>query len=85
MEEGPAVGILIGLKRRFLRQTAYGEMRHQETVELLLDEFRRLTPQCDLRPAQLGVEFIEGGLSGKGCAVLGGPLRAPPKMLPRHI
>jgi len=62
MEEGQAVGILIGLKRRFMHQPAYGEMRHQQTVALLLDQFRCLAPQHDLRPAQVGLEFIQCGL-----------------------
>jgi len=43
-------------------------MRHQQTIELLLYEFRRLASQYDLRPAKVRLEFIEGCLSGKGLA-----------------
>ncbi len=56
------VRILIGLERRFVHRPAYREMRHQQAVELLLDEFRSLAPQHDPRPAQVGLEFIECGL-----------------------
>jgi hypothetical protein len=51
-----------------MHQPAHREMRHQQAVKLLLDEFRRLAPQYDLRPAKVSLEFIEGCLSGKGLA-----------------
>jgi len=34
-------------------------MRHQQAVELLLDQLRRLAAQYDLRTAQVGLEFIQ--------------------------
>ena len=59
VNEGQPIRILVGFERRFVHQPAYRKMRHQQTIELLLDQFRRLTPQYDLRPAQMGLEFIE--------------------------
>jgi len=68
VEEGQPVGILIGTQRRFVHQTAYGEMRHQQTIELLAYQIRRFTAEHDMRAPQMSLEFVKGGLSGKGLA-----------------
>ena len=59
VNEGEQIRILAGFERRFVHQPAHRKMRHQQTIELLLDQFRRLAPHHDLRPAQKGLEFIE--------------------------
>jgi hypothetical protein len=51
-----------------MHETADGKMRHQEAIELLSHQIRRLTAQDDLRSPQVSFEFIERGLSGKGLA-----------------
>jgi hypothetical protein len=43
-------------------------MRHQQAKELLPDQFRRLAAQYNLSAAQVGLQFVQGGLSGKGLA-----------------
>jgi len=51
-------------------QPAHRKMRPHQTIELLLDQFRRLAPQYDLRPAQMGLEFIERRLDLPALVVL---------------
>jgi hypothetical protein len=68
MEEGKPVGIFIGLQGSFVHQAADSEMRHQQTEELLPDQFRRLAAQYNLSAAQMGLQLVQGGLSGKGLA-----------------
>jgi hypothetical protein len=68
VEEGQPVGILIGAQRGFVHETADGEMRHQQAIELLPYQIRGLTAQDDICSPQVSLEFIERGLSGKGLA-----------------
>ena len=37
------------------------EMSHQQAIELLPDQVRRLAPQNDAGPPQMGLELIESG------------------------
>ena len=68
VDERKPVRIFIGLQSGFVHQTADGKMRHQQTEELLLDQFWRLAAQYNLGAAQVGLQFVQGGLSGKGLA-----------------
>jgi hypothetical protein len=51
MQKRQAVRIFVGLQGRLVHQTANGKVRHQQAVEFLFDEFRRLAPQHDLGSA----------------------------------
>jgi len=68
VDERKPVGILIGLQGGFVHQAADGKMRHQQTKELLPDQFRRLTTQYDLSTTQMRFQLVQRGLSGKGLA-----------------
>ncbi len=68
MEKGQPVGILVGAQGGFVHETADGEVRHQQTIELLPYQVRRLTAQDDTCAPQMRLEFVERGLSGKGLA-----------------
>jgi hypothetical protein len=68
MEEGQPVWVLIATQRRFVHEAAHGEMRHQQTVELLPYQIRCFTAEHDMRAPQMSLEFVERGLSGKGLA-----------------
>jgi len=59
MEEGQAVGILSGAQGGFVHETADGEMRQHQSIELLPYQIRRLTAQDDMRPPQMSLEFVE--------------------------
>ena len=59
MDERKPVGIFIGLQSGFVHQAADGKMRHQQTEELLLDQFRRLAAQYNLSAAQMGFQFVQ--------------------------
>jgi hypothetical protein len=41
---------------------------HQQTIKLLLHQLRSLATQHDLGAAQMGFQFIQRRLSGKGLA-----------------
>src|ERR1700686_2995173 len=62
VDEGEPVGILARLQRRFMHQSAYGEVRQQEPVKFLPHQVRRLAPQDDLRSAQVSFQFVQSGL-----------------------
>ena len=68
MQEGEPVGVFFGFERRFMHQSADGEVRHQQAIEFLPDQIRRLAAQHDTRAPQVSLKFIECGLSGKGLA-----------------
>jgi hypothetical protein len=68
MNKGEPVWIFVSPQGGFVHQTSNREVRHQETVELLLDQLRRLAAQHNLRPAQMGFQFVQRRLSGKGLA-----------------
>ena len=68
VEKGQPVGILIGAQRGFMHETADGEMGHQQAIELLPHQIRRLAAEDDVRSPQVSLEFVECGLSGKGLA-----------------
>jgi hypothetical protein len=68
MNEGESVRILIGVERRFVHQSSDGKMRHQQAVELLFNEFGRLAAQHNLGAAQVSLQLVQRGLSGKGLA-----------------
>src|SRR5271167_1737337 len=59
MEKGQPVGILIGAQGGLVHETTDGEMRHQQTIELLPYQIRRLTAQDDMSAPQVSLEFIE--------------------------
>jgi hypothetical protein len=54
VDEGQPVRNLIGLQGGFVHEAADSKMRHQQTEELLLDQFRRLATQNNLSAAQMG-------------------------------
>lgn len=68
MEEGETIRILIGLQGCFVHQAADGEVGHQQAVEFLPNQIGSLAAQHDVCPAQMGLQFVEGALSGKGLA-----------------
>ena len=47
MEKREAVGILVGLQRRFVHQTPDGKVGQQQPVEFLLDQLRGLAAKND--------------------------------------
>jgi len=51
-----------------MHQSAYGEVHHQQAIELLPDLVRRLTAEHDARSPQVSRQFVECSLSGKGLA-----------------
>jgi hypothetical protein len=55
VEEGQPVRVLVGTQRGFMHETADGEMRHQQAIELLPYQIRRLTAQDDIRPPQVSL------------------------------
>jgi hypothetical protein len=68
VDERKPVGIFIGLQGSLMHQAADGKVRHQQTEELLPDQFRRLAAQYYLSAAQMSLQLVQGGLSGKGLA-----------------
>ena len=68
VEKGQLVRILIGAQRGFVHEAADGEMGHEQAIELLPYQIRRLTAQDDLCSPQVSLELIERRLSGKGLA-----------------
>ena len=61
VEEGQPVGILIATQRRFVHEAAPGEMRHQQTIELVPYQIRRFTVEHDMRAPQMSLGFVERG------------------------
>src|ERR1700730_15291738 len=61
MEEGEAIGILVGFQRRFVHQATNGEVSHHEPVKFLPNQIRALAAQDDLGAPQMGLEFIQRG------------------------
>src|ERR1035437_4314387 len=61
VEKGQPVRILIPAQRGFVHEATDCEMRHQQTVELLSYQVRRLAPQNDARSPQMSLEFVECG------------------------
>lgn len=68
MQEGEPVGVLIGFERGFMHEATNGEVRHQQAIKLLSHQFRSLAAQYDLGAPQMGLQLIQGRLSGKGLA-----------------
>jgi len=68
MKEREAVGIFVGLQRRFVHQPANGEVGHHEAVELLPHQIGGFAAQDDLGAPQVRLQFVQRGLSGKGLA-----------------
>ena len=68
MYEREPIGIFVGLQGRFMHQAANGEVRHQQTIELLFHQFGRLAPEHNLGAPQMSLQLIQGCLSGKGLA-----------------
>jgi len=62
------VRILVGGQGGFVHEATDGEVRHQQTIELLPYQVRRLAAQDDACAPQMSLEFVERGLSGKGLA-----------------
>jgi glycosyltransferase 2 family protein len=62
------VWIFIGLQGRLVHQAANRKVRHQQAVEFLFDEFRRLASQHNLGSAQMSLQLVQSSLSGKGLA-----------------
>ena len=59
VDEGEPVGIFIGFQGGFMHQAADGVVRHQQTVEFLLNEFRCLTAQNNLSATQMRFELVQ--------------------------
>jgi len=68
MQEGEPIGIFVGFESGFMHQATDGIVGHEQAPELLFHQLRRLTAQHDLSPAQMRLEFVQGGLSGEGLA-----------------
>jgi hypothetical protein len=68
MNKREPIRILIGFERGFVHQSSDSEVRHQQAVELLFHEFGCLAPQHNPGTAQVGFQFVQCGLSGKGLA-----------------
>jgi hypothetical protein len=68
VKEGKPVGVFVGLQGSFVHQAADGEVRHEQAIKLLSHQFRSLAAQHDLGATQMGLQLIQGGLSGKGLA-----------------
>jgi len=68
MQKREPVGVLVGLQRCLVHETAKGEVRHQEAVKLLPNQVGSFAAQDNLGAAQVGLQFIQRGLSGKGLA-----------------
>jgi hypothetical protein len=68
VHEREPIGIFVGLQRGFMHEATNGEVRHQQTIKLLLHQFRSLAPQYDLGAPQMGLQLIQGRLSGEGLA-----------------
>jgi hypothetical protein len=62
MHERKSIGIFVGLQRGFMHETANGEVRHQQTIELLLHQFWSLAPQHNLGAPQMGFQLIQSSL-----------------------
>jgi hypothetical protein len=48
--EREAIGILVGWQRSFMHEATNRKVRHQQTIKLLLHQFRSLAAQHDLGP-----------------------------------
>jgi hypothetical protein len=59
VEERELVGVFIGLQGSFMHQAANGEVRHQQTEKLLLDQLRRLAAQHDLSSAKMCFQLVQ--------------------------
>ena len=68
MQEREPIRIFLDPQSGFVHQPSNGKVRHQQAIEFLLDQFGCLAPQHDLRAPQMGFQFIQRGLSGKGLA-----------------
>ena len=68
VREGEPVGVFISSQRRFVHQAADSKVRHEQAVEFLPHQLRGLAAQNDLRTAQMSLQFVQSGLSGKGLA-----------------
>ena len=62
MHERKSIGIFVDLQRGFMHETANGEVRQQQTIKLLLHEFRSLAPQHNLGAPQMRFQLIQGCL-----------------------
>jgi hypothetical protein len=51
-----------------VHQAADGEVGHHEAIKLLTHQIGGFAAQHDVGTAQMGLEFVERGLSGKGLA-----------------
>jgi len=72
MDEGQPIRIFISLQGGFVHQAADGKMRHQQTEELLLDQFWRLAAQYNLSAAQMGLQFVQSGFDLPTLVIQGG-------------
>ena len=62
MQKRELIGIFVRFKGGLMHQAANRKVGQQEAIELLLEEVRRFAEQHDLRTAQMGFQFIQGGL-----------------------
>jgi len=62
VQEREPVGVFVSLESGFVHQATDGEVRHQESVELLAHKVGGFAAQHDLGTAQVGLEFVERGL-----------------------
>ena len=51
-----------------MHESADGKVSHQQAVELLPDQVGSLAAQYNFGAAEVGLHFVQGGLSGKGLA-----------------
>ena len=77
MQEGEAVGVLVGLEGGFVHQAANGEMCHQQPEHFLADQIGGLAAQHDFSAAQMGFEFVERGFLFLSACDRAPPIRRP--------
>ena len=81
MHERYSIGVHPALESRLMHEPPKGEMGHHQAVELLPDQIGRLASQGDLPAAQMGFQFIKGGLDFPPLMVEGGELLGRGKAL----
>lgn len=62
MDKRQAVRIDVYPNGGLVHETPKGEVREQQPVALLPHKIGRFATQDDLRPAQMGFQFVQGGL-----------------------
>ena len=62
MQERQSIRVFVGAQRRLMHQAANGEVQHHQSEKLLARQFRRPAAQNDVGAADVGLQFVQGGL-----------------------